>query len=644
MANFFKDNDDLQYYVSRGLDWGPLVELTEYGYRALEGFSNTDEALEFYRDVLDMVGEFAANEIAPAAAEIDRQGVKLEAGEVVVGPRQANIFEKLKELELHPMCLPRELGGSNCPMMIYFINSELFARGDVSIMAHNSFHGGIAMAMLNYSLLEGTTTFDPERAMITSTRFQEEIAEIARGDAWGCMDITEPNAGSDMAALRAKGEVDEAGKWTVTGEKIFVTSGHGKYHFVIARTEKASDPEDPFAGLNGLSLFLVPTYEDDPSSKSGRKRLATIDRVEEKLGHHGSVTATLSFDQTPAHLIGERGDGFKLMLTLMNSARVGVGFESIGLCEAAYRLAAEYAAERPSMGKAIDRHEMIADYLDEMESDIRGIRALAMHGAYCEELAQKETIALRYLPPESEEERRRLSRRLRRHKSQSRHVTPLIKYSAAEKAIELTRRCIQIHGGNGYTTEYGAEKLHRDALVMSIYEGTSQIQALMAMKDSLNDIMKNPQGFVRDLAQTQWRSMAAKDTRERRVAHLQRLALGARQHLITKTATDKIRWLQDKPLSAWPNAFLKDWNPKRDFAWAMLHAENLTRLLSDVAICEILLAQAERHSERIEILDRYLERAEPRCRYLYELITQTGERLLSQLDEKEESGDQPQVA
>ena len=642
MANFFKDNEDLQYYVNRGLEWGPLVELTEYGYRTAEGFKNPEEAIEFYRDVLDMVGEFTANEIAPYAAEIDRQGVRLEGGEAVMGARGEAIFEKLKELEIHAMCLPRELGGSNCPMLVYFINSELFARGDVSVMTHNGFHGGMAMAMLNYSLLEGSSTFDPAEAKLTSTRFEKEIGEIARGEAWGCMDITEPNAGSDMAALRTKGEVDAEGRWTVSGEKIFVTSGHGKYHFVIARTEKAGDPSDPFAGLNGLSLFLVPTYEDLPDG--GRKRLATIDRLEEKLGHHGSVTASINFDGTPAYLVGERGDGFKLMLTLMNSARVGVGFESIGLCEASHRLAAAYAAERPSMGKTIDRHEMIASYLDEMETDIRGIRALAMHGAYCEELSQKETIALRYMPPTSDEERRRLERSARRHKALARRVTPLIKYMAAEKAVEISRRALQIHGGNGYIKEYGAEKLVRDALVMPIYEGTSQIQALMAMKDSLNAIMRNPQRFVRDLAQAQWMAVATKDPRERRVAQLRRLVLNTRQHLIARTATDKLRWLQDKPLTEWPKAFLKDWNPKRDFAWAMLHAESLTRMMGDAAVCEILLEQAQRHEERAVVLDRYLERAEPRCRYLHEVITNSGDQLLARLAERGDDDEGSMVA
>jgi 3-(methylthio)propanoyl-CoA dehydrogenase len=169
---------------------------------------------------------------------------------------------------------------------------------------------------------------------------------------------------------------------------------------------------------------------------------------------------------------------------------------------------------------------------------------------------------------------------------------------------------------------------------MPIYEGTSQIQSLMAMKDSLGLVMKNPQGFVRDLAQARWRSLSARDPLERRVAKLQLLSFEAIQHLIRKTATDKVRSLSDKPLSQWTDSFMNDWNPKRDFAWAMLHAERLTRLLADVQIAEILLAQAQKHPERRELCERWVDRAEPRDRFLLDEITTTGRRLLGELARK----------
>jgi alkylation response protein AidB-like acyl-CoA dehydrogenase len=628
MANYFRDNDDLQFYFARGFDWAPLVEVTEYGFRTEGGFKSTAEAVQFYGEVASMVGELAADHVAPAAAAIDRAPVLLENGEAVFPKPLAAIFDRIRDLELHGMCLPRELGGLNCPLILYLVNAELLARGDVSVMAHHSFHGGMAMAMLVFSIQEGTTTFDTAKAKILETRFQGAIGEIARGAAWGCMDITEPDAGSDMGALRCKAEQEADGEWRVTGQKIFITSGHAKYHFVIARTEKASASDDPFAGLSGLSMFLVPAYEDLPDGT--RRRIVTIDRIEEKLGHHGSVTAALSFDRAPAQLIGKRGEGFKYMLTLMNNARLGVGFESIGLCEAAYRSARAYAEERASMGKTIDRHEMIADYLDEMRVDIAAVRALAMDGAFHEEMAQKLAILVRF-GDLGEADLKKASAALEDHKRKARRVTPLLKYIAAEKAVEMARRCVQIHGGNGYTKDYGAEKLLRDAMVMPIYEGTSQIQSLMAMKDCLMGILKRPRAFVTRMAQARWRSLSAKDPLERRVARLQSLSLSAQNFLITRTAAKKLKGLQDLPVTSWQDGITKSWDPKKDFALAMLHAERLTRLLTDEAAAERLLAQARRFPERRALLAAFLDRAEPRGRFLHDEITTTGARILEQL-------------
>lgn len=628
MANFFGDNSDLRYYLEKGIDWTPLVRLTEYDHQAEEGFSNAEEAVEFYRDILDMVGRFSAEEIAPKAAEIDRLGLSLEDGEVHFSEPLNQIFEKLRELGLHGMCLPRELGGMNCPLLLYFLNSELIARADVSVMAHHGFHGGIAMAMLMYSLIEGSTEFATDPPRITRTRFQREIEEIATGQAWGAMDITEANAGSDMAALRCVGEQDEEGNWSMSGEKLFITSGHAKYHFVIARTEKGDGPVDGLEGLKRLSLFLVPTYEDLPSGE--RNWFSRVERLEEKLGHHGSATVAMSFDNTPALLIGKRGEGFKQMLMLMNTARIGVGFEALGLCEAALRLAREYASERPSMGKTIDRHELIADYLDEMESDIEGIRALAIYGAFHEEMGQKLGLLTQLLPDQDDQEARSQQKE---HQRRSRLVTPLLKYLAAEKAVEISRRCIQILGGVGYTSEFGAEKLLRDAVVFPIYEGTSQIQSLMAMKDTMVDVMRRPQAFVQDAASAGALSLTARDPLQRRVAGIQSHCLTVVRHLMSRVALDKFRQVRERPVATWIDGMSANWDPKRDFAPALLHAERLTRMLADKAVCEILLEQAMAHPERKPTLERYLERAEPRVRYLREQITNSGSRILDQLKE-----------
>lgn len=632
MANFLSDNDDLRWYLEHGIDWEPLVRLTERGFLDEDGPKNTAEAVDLYKDIAEMFGKFCAEEVAPHAAEIDREGVHLVDGEAVLPARMNAIFEQLQQLDLHWLAVPRELGGMNCPLLLYFIGAEIMSRADPSVMAHHGFHGGMAMAMLIFSIREGTTEFDGHR--IVKTRFAKEIEEIGSGRAWGCMDITEPDAGSDMAALRTFAEEDEHGNWFVTGQKIFITSGHGKYHFVIARTEKASATEDPFAGLAGLSFFLVPTYTEDEAGV--RTRIVSLDRVEEKLGHHGSCTAALTFERAPAQLIGKRGEGFAHMLTLMNNARLGVGFECIGACEAAWRMARAYAAERPSMGKTIDRHEIIADYLDEMQTYTEGLRALAMSAAQAEEIAQKCQLVLDHLDRGGEGvelpmPRLDLERTMKRSKAVARRLTPLLKYLASEKAVWMSRMCVQIHGGNGYMREYGAERLLRDALVMPIYEGTSQIQSLMAMKDTLGGVMKAPQEFVKKLAQARWRSLSARDPLERRVAKLQVLSLDAQRYLMRRTAADKLKGVQDKPITQWPKAFLENWDPKRDFAYAMLHAEHLCELLAHESICEVLLEQAKAHPGRTDVLRRFVARAEPRVRHLHDLILTTGQDLLDRL-------------
>ena len=449
MANYFEDNEDLKFYVEKDIDWSSLVSVTERDLGSDEGFKNVEEATTFYKEILNLVGEFSADEIAKRAKAIDQKGLTFKDGDVVFSKPLKEVFEKITDLQLHGMCLPRELGGMNAPLMVYMINGELMGRGDVSVMAHHSFHGGIAMALLIFSIWEGSTEVtDDDSPKIVKTRFQKAINEITSGQAWGSMDITEPDAGSDMAQLRAKAEKDDDGQWHVTGQKIFITSGHGKYHIVIARTEE-SDPNDPFAGLSGLSLFLVEAFEEVDGKKVWN---ATFNGIEDKIGHHGSATVAVNYDRAKAELIGKRGDGFKLMLLLMNNARVGVGFESLGLCEAAYRMAKSYASERPSMGKTIDRHEMIADYLEEMATDIQAIRALSVNGCFHEEMAQKIDVELTLGKP-SAEKREELEKSLSYHKSQSRALTPLLKYLGAEKAVEISRRNIQIHGGVGYTKE-----------------------------------------------------------------------------------------------------------------------------------------------------------------------------------------------
>ncbi len=631
MASFWDDHPDLRFYLERAFDWDRMFELTERGYSGPDGYRDAAEARETWADILSMVGAFVAEEVAPHALEIDGQGVLFEDGQAIFPPRLEAICRQIEDLGLHGMTVPRELGGLNCPLLVYFMVAEMMARADVSTTAHFSFHGGIAMALLVYSIYEGSTEFDAERGIISKTRFPEAIAEIISGETWGSMDITEPDAGSDMASLRCRGWQDEEGRWRVAGQKVFITSGHGRYHVVIARTEEAAG-DDPFAGLAGLSLFMVPAWSLDEAGD--KVHHVTVDRLEDKLGHHGSATCSLTFHDAPAELLGRRGEGFRGMLLLMNNARVGVAIESLGIAEAAHRLARDYAAERRSMGKTIDRHEMIADMLDEMDGDIRGIRALTMTAAWHEEVGRKLELLRIAAERSGEPVDPAWEREHKEHARISRRLTPMAKFLASEKSVEISRKAIQILGGVGYVREYGAGKLLRDALVMPIYEGTSQIQSLMVMKDTLTGILRRPQEFLRRVAEHRLQAVRARDPLERQLHRLHVVSLSAQQSLVLRTAATKLRAVASRPLGEWLPT-IRAWDPKRDFSRAMLHAERLTQLLADEAIAEILWDQAQRFPERRELVERHLERAEPRARYLLDRITSTGERLLEELAEAE---------
>ncbi len=621
MANFLEDNEDLKFYVNEYIDWGGLADhLEQYGVG--DAPSNREEAVSVYRDIFSLIGEFSANEIAPRAVAMDKAGTRLVDGEVETSPEHQEIFKQFNEMGLPGLCAPRSLDGMNAPGTAYLVLCELIGRGDVSTLVHLGFHVGTIISLVQFASLEGSVELGKD-GEILKTPFDDVIREIATGKAWGAMDLTESEAGSDLAALRMKATKDKTdqSKWRLNGGKIFITSGHAQWHLVLAKTGDGDRLED-------LSLFLVPRVLDREGAKETN---ILIERVEEKIGHHASPTCALRFENAEGRLIGGVGEGFRYMLSLMNHARLGVAFESIGVCQAAFYAARDYAAERTSMGKTIDQHPMIASYLEDMDITVRGIRAIGLQAA----VAEDELIALKRKEAASEVKDSARSRRIKALKHKVRHLTPLLKYTAAEEAVRLSRVAMQIHGGNGYTQDYAPERLLRDALVLPVYEGTSQIQALMTLKDNLGAITKDPQRFLRRLGNAKIQSVRSTDPLERSFYRVQYLAYAAQQNILWRVAKDKWSDAISGPVSRVFDRFLKDWDPKRDFDHGLLHAENLCRILSDVAIARALLKQTEAHPERRKIAERWLERAEPRVRYHYDLIHSTGESILAGLSQEE---------
>jgi alkylation response protein AidB-like acyl-CoA dehydrogenase len=630
-SNFFLDNDDLRFQLSQ-LDWDTLVDLQERLFQDDDRYTSGADGRAFYDEILTALGEFIAKEVAPHEHELDHEHPHFKDGEVEVGPRMQKIFKGLAEMGAMSLPAPRRLGGMNVPNLVNFALFEMMTRADASVTGTFGFYAGIAGALLMYSSDEGSVVFEGGKPV--STRFDDVITKISAGEEWGAMVLTEPHAGSDLAKLKARGVQQPDGSWRVTGQKIFITAGHGQHHVVIARTEdEATHP-----GLKGLSLFYVPRIlnAEGKSDINGGIRNFEIGGIENKMGQRAAVAATLHFENSRAELIGGRGDGFRLMLVLMNNARIAVGFESIGTCESAYRTARAYAEERVSMGKVIAKHEMIADYLDEMDVVIRGLRAITVDAAFNEEVATRLRQLLKNAPPASEEEREKLAKQAKVSARRSRYLTPLIKYQGGEEAVRIARMAMQIQGGLGYITETGTEKLLRDALVLPVYEGTSQIQSLMALKDNLGAAIKNPARFAKDVAETRLKALSASDPLEKSAARLRLTSLSAMQTILSRIAADKIGAMGKQPVASWKSS-ITHIDPAHDFSFGMLHAERLTKLLVWSTTAELLVEQAKKVAgtvdgeERRELAQRWVERFEPRAKGVLLEIEATSGSLLQRL-------------
>ena len=630
-SNFFLDNDDLRFQLGQ-VDWDTLVDLQERVFLDDDRHTSGSDGRAFYEELLTALGEFVAREIAPYERELDEQHPELKDGEVKDGARMRKILDGLAEMGAMAITAPRRLGGMNAPILVNNVLFEMMTRADSAVTGTFGFYAGISGSLQMYASDEGSVTFEGGKPV--KARFDDIIARISTGKEWGAMVLTEPHAGSDLAQLRSRAVPHADGTWRLTGQKIFITAGHGQHHVVIARTEdEATHP-----GLKGLSLFYVPRIinAEHQSDVDGGIRNFEIGGIEHKMGQRAAVAATLHFENSRAELIGQRGDGFRLMLVLMNNARIAVGFESIGTCEAAFRTARAYAEDRVSMGKAIARHEMIADYLDEMDVVIRGLRAITFEAAFHEEVATRLRQLLKSTPPANEEERSKLSRQAKTSAARSRSLTPLIKYQGGEEAVRMARMAMQIQGGVGYIVETGTEKLLRDALVLPVYEGTSQIQALMALKDNLGAAIKNPGRFAREVAETRLKALSTSDPLDKAAARMRLQALSAMQTIISRIAADKIGHVGRQPVASWKDSITK-LDPNQDFSFGMLHAERLTKLLVWSATAELLVEQAKKVAgtadadERRELAQRWVERFEPRGKGVIAEIEATSGSLLQRL-------------
>ncbi|MBR1643800.1 MAG: acyl-CoA dehydrogenase family protein [Bacteroidales bacterium] len=450
--NFYKDNDSLKFHLTHP-EMKKIATLKEQNFAdhgVYEGApADADDALEKYDLIMDLVGEIAGNVVAPNAEEVDHVGPHInEEGRVVYAPGTQQNHDTLQRAGLYGFSLPRKYQGLNFPYVAYIMTSDIIARADV----------GFATIWGLQDCAETISTFASEEL---KERF---IPRIYQG-ATCSMDLTEPDAGSDLQSVRLKATYDEASKcWRLNGVKRFITNGDADIHLVLARSEEGTTDG------RGLSYFVYDRAEGG----------LTVRRIENKMGIKGSPTAELVFTNAPAYLVGERRLGLiKYVMTLMNDARLGVGSQSVGLCEACCREAEQYASEREQFGHAINQFPAVRDLLTAMRARTDGARSLLYETARMVDLYKAYESQPGTLSGDARKDYKQALRN-------ADILTPILKLSSSEFSNRNAYDCIQVHGGSGFMKEYACERLYRDARILSIYEGTSQLQVVAAQKGIAN--------------------------------------------------------------------------------------------------------------------------------------------------------------
>ena len=472
MGNYFLDNQDIRFLFEH-IDLGELARIQEAD--TANGDADyvpidEDDAVDNYRRALEIVGQIAAETIAPNAEQVDREGNTLNRdGTVTLHPLAQENIKRLSQADLMGFTLPRKYGGLNCPNLIYTMATEIVSRADASFM--------------NLFGLQGIA--ETVHAFASDEIKEEVLPRFASGEATGAMVLTEPDAGSDLQAVRLRADEDEEGNWQLNGVKRFITNGCGDILLVLARSE----PE--IADGRGLSLFIT--------ERSQRVR---VRHLEDKLGIHGSPTCELVFDNAPARLIGERQRGLiTYVLALMNGARVSIAAQSLGIAEAAYRLARTYAHTRQQFGGPIERLPAVAEMVTDMQIAIEAARALCYETSRICDRENNNLRILEWTEDLEKEERKQRKQFARSVKRINGMLTPMAKYCCSETCCWVADRAIQVLGGSGYMRDYSAERHLRDARITTIYEGTSQLQIVAAVRGVTSGTFDT---FVTELEKTDY--------------------------------------------------------------------------------------------------------------------------------------------
>ena len=448
MANFYTDNPNLKAHLQHPL-MKKIVELKERNFADADKYDyaplDFEDAMDSYDKVLEVVGEICGDVIAENAENVDHEGPRVENNRVIYAEGTKKNLEACRKAGLMGMSMPRRLGGLNFPITPYIMAADIVSRADAG------FENLWGLQDCAETIYEFADEDQKERY----------IKRVCEGETMS-MDLTEPDAGSDLQSVMLKASQKEDGSWVLNGVKRFITNGDSDIHLVLARSEEGTRDG------RGLSMFI---YDK-------RNGGVNVRRIENKMGIKGSPTCELVYKDAPAELCGSRKLGLiKYVMALMNGARLGIAAQSVGLSEAAYREALEYAKDRKQFGKAIIEFPAVAEILSVMKAKLDASRALLYACARFVDIYKIYDDIAKERPLTKEEKLE-----AKAYSKIADAFTPLAKGMGSEFCNQNTYDCIQIHGGSGFMKDYKCERLYRDARITSIYEGTTQLQVVAAIR------------------------------------------------------------------------------------------------------------------------------------------------------------------
>lgn len=590
--NFYTDNKDIEFHLKSHNKAEKIFSLLLDSDKELWGSETAEDYEKTNIDILETIGNVAATKIAVNAEKVNKEDMKLINGEVEIPPTMKENIEELKGLSAHNMSVSTDFGGMEVALLYELCGSELISRACPSTLLNIGWYAPIAKIIHKFGNEQIRNKWIPP---------------IVEGKISGSMALTEPDVGSDLAGMRSYGEKQEDGSWKIYGSKQFISNGSGGLSLVLAQNKKGAN------GLRSLNLFVVPQHIDG-------KQNYLVSKIEEKPGLHGSATCALQFNGSTGYLLGNDGEGFRYMLDLMNEARLAVGYQGLGLMEAVYRLGKDYADQRYSWGKPISEHEMIKERLTDLECEIKGFRSLLYQCAFYIAMLEIGEKKLEKDDSLTETERHELEKQLDFYRKKSRDWTPLLKWWAGERSIYHARNCLHIHGGYGYTTEYKPEWWVRESLILAIYEGTSEIQALMSIKDTLKDIIRNPRKFAEGFVKLRLKQISTRDQTLKLYYKmkytLQQSLLVLLLKLVKSNVSQTISESKPSDIVRLIKQIKADLAKFDNISPALLHAAKICEIKAIVAITRALIEDAKEDESRTVYAERFANRFFPKIQQL----------------------------